>query len=298
MGCIMHVRTERNNNDDPVESWEESEVSCWGPKRFVSIPKSTKSTNHLWPQGRRFFESFLNFKGVPKTSYMGKNVFDGGSSMSWATSRSDSSSLIPVPLTAITPQLCLGSFEDARNEIDLRERNITHIISLIGPSYLIEGISHEHSPMNDYGRSDLKRVFEKLWPFIEESQKPQNVLFVHCMSGQNRSATLVIAILMKIQRKTLRDAFQMVKKRRPMVQINSLYAKQLTKMELELFGQNTMPKNWMIITSVNIQSGSVIFMGDDLEAICATNNNIRSDSDKMNIIHENAIKSRPNSVWI
>jgi len=277
----MRSRKERNNNDDPQPSWEESEVSHWGTKRTMRMQRSQPSTDD-----RRFSKNLMTVRSY--TSYAN------------SLRTTDSFSVIHIPLTEITPQICLGSVEDARNEIELRERKITHIISLIGPYYLFEGIRHEHSPMNDNGKSDLKRVIESLWPFIQESQKPHNALFVHCMSGQNRSATLVIAILMKIKRKALRDAFRMVKKKRPIVQINALYAKQLTKLELELFGQNTVPKNWMVITSVNIESGSVVFCGGDLSSLStersansAPNNNIKPQPDNMNVIHENLIQSRP-----
>jgi len=104
-----------------------------------------------------------------------------------------------LPITEVTSQIFLGSFENAKDEKILKELGITHIISLIGPKHPVEGIKHEHKPMSDYGRTDLKQVVKTLWPFIIESQKVFNKLFVHCQSGQNRSATLVIAILMKLK---------------------------------------------------------------------------------------------------
>jgi len=275
MGCKIAVRTEQSSDDEPQPSWEESEISSWGKKSTRRTQDSNLTQDII------ISDIFLNnFKSSKLTSFLGKGLFPTERSTKRSTTRSysqsftnipssSSSGLVRTPLTGITSQLFLGSLEDARNEIELRKRKITHIISLIGPSCLIEGMSHEHNPMNDYGRSDLKCVVEKLMPFIEESQKPLNVLFVHCMSGQNRSASLVIAIIMKLHRKTLREAFRMVKKKRPLVQINVLYAKQLIRMELELFGKSTMPKDWMEINFVNVATGSVVFVGDDM---CSYNN--------------------------
>jgi len=286
MGCVAFVITERSSDDEALQSWEESEISYWGKKSSTNIQNNGLS---------RINESF-RIKSSKTSSFFGKGWFQRGTSTGiWAGRSYFSSSinptscstLVPTPISQITSQLFLGSLEDARNERELRTRKITHIISLIGASHSIKGMSHEHSPMNDYGRSDLNCVFQKLLPFIEESQKPPNVLFVHCMSGQNRSAALVIAILMKIHCKTLRDAFRMLKSKRPIVQINVLYAKQLIKMEVELFGKGTMPKNWMEINFVNVETGSVIFFGDDMYS----NNNLR----KLNIYKKNGIRPRRSS---
>jgi len=166
------------------------------------------------------------------------------------------------PLTEVTSQLYLGSFEDAKNEEELRSRGITHIICLIGPIHPIAGIEHRHNPMNDHGKTDLKQVMEELKAFVEESQQPGKSLFVHCISGQNRSATVVIAILMRITGKSLLDAWKVVMKKRPVVQINKGYAKQLTQMELELYGRTSVSENWMEIRSFNMDTGKVIFFGD------------------------------------
>jgi len=168
------------------------------------------------------------------------------------------------PLTEVTSQLYFGSFDDAKNEEELRSREITHTISLIGPKHLIAGIEHKHNPMNDFGRTDLKKLIKNLWAFVEESQQEGKALFVHCMCGQNRSATVVIAILMRRHGKSLIDAFKIVKHKRPLVQINEQYAKQLSKMELELHGQTSVSKNWMEIRFADMETGKVVFYGDSI----------------------------------
>merc|ERR1719193_410062 len=101
--------------------------------------------------------------------------------------------------TKVTSQLFLGSMDDARNEAELRDKRVTHIISLIGHMHQIAGMKQMQCPMHDYGQTDLKWVMTKLREFVEESQQVGNILFIHCMSGQNRSATVILAILMKYQ---------------------------------------------------------------------------------------------------
>jgi len=166
-----------------------------------------------------------------------------------------------LSLTEITSQLYLGSFEDAKNEAKMVELGITHILSLIGPKHPIDGINHKHRPMNDNGHTNLKRLMKENWLFVMDSQQPGNKLFVHCMSGQNRSATVMISILMKLKGESnkLVDVYNLVKDKRPVVQINELYAKQLLELERDLFGTTTMSNDWMKIRSYDMKTGSVVF---------------------------------------
>jgi len=196
------------------------------------------------------------------------NVSDGG----LFSSQSLSESLVcHPPITEVTTQLYFGSYQDALNEEWLRENKVTHIISLIGPTHIIQGIKHMHRPMNDNGQTDLQQVFEQLWPFIEESQQPGSSLFVHCMSGQNRSATVILGILMKSQMYRLDEARRIIQEKRPVVQINEQYAQQLTQMEREIFGRISVPADWMNITSVNMETGEIFFSGDSLHNKDSTN---------------------------
>jgi len=169
-----------------------------------------------------------------------------------------------VPVTEVTSQLFFGSFDDATNEENLKKLGITHIISLIGKKHPVEGMQLKQQPMHDCGRTDLKGIIKTLWSFVMDSQKPFNKLFVHCFSGQNRSAAVVITILMKLKSgpKNLREAYRMVKKKRPIVQINEIYARQLTELESELFCVNTMPDNWMSFNAYT-KRGMPVFNGEE-----------------------------------
>jgi len=191
-----------------------------------------------------------------------------GRSTMW-TERSTlrSQSLPDTLITEVTSQLYFGSYEGATNEEELLSRAITHTLCLIGPKHEVPGIQHKHNPMSDWGQTDLKNLINDIWPFVEESQRPGKALFVHCMSGQNRSATIVIAILMKLHRWSLEGAFKIVKSKRPIVQINEQYAKQLSKMEEDLHGRKSMSNNWMEIKIANMSTGSVCFFGDSMMSV-------------------------------
>jgi len=191
---------------------------------------------------------------------------------------STSTTLRNLGVTEITSQLYLGSLDDALNENELRAKRVTHIISLVGGMHQLDGIKQKHYKMNDYGLTDVKKVMAKVWQHVEESQQDGNKLFVHCLSGQNRSATLALAILMKHYRLTLYAAFKKVKNKRPIVQINERYGKQLISIEKELFGKSTLPENWMQIDAVDMQTGKVTFVGENVSPASSVASILRGGS--------------------
>jgi len=63
-------------------------------------------------------------------------------------------------------------------------------------------------------------------------------VYVHCAAGANRSATLVIAIVMTIKGMTLKEAFEHVSSRRRICPMTD-NRKELLKYELKLLGKNS-----------------------------------------------------------
>jgi len=176
------------------------------------------------------------------------------------------SSFVPIPMTKILPHLWLGSYENASNEAELREAGISHIISLIGHKTSAGFVQHEHIPMNDYGRTDLKEVLEKVSKFAMKGQQDSKNVLVHCHLGQNRSPTVVIALLMKNEKKTLYYAHKWVKERRPLVQIHPAYAKQLLALEKEIFGKNSLPPEWMENGGFDMTTGEIKFKYENMNS--------------------------------
>jgi len=129
----------------------------------------------------------------------------------------------PPPMTEVLHQkLYIGSEDDARNKSGLLDLGITHVLSVNDHVFPVPGIKHKHFPMHDSGRTDLDGVLRRVYPFILESQQDGKKLFVHCMLGQNRSATVVLAVLMKTEGLNLFEAFKLLKNKRPIVQINEV----------------------------------------------------------------------------
>merc|ERR1719357_629548 len=145
----------------------------------------------------------------------------------------------------LCPNLWIGNQWNSNDEAMLTSNGITHVLSLIGRQSSVCWVQRKEKPMHDGGRSDIKDVLEEVYEFMEGGLKGNNNLLVHCHLGQNRSAVIVIAFLMKKFKITLHRAHRALKKVRPLVQVNVDYAKQLLNLEREYFGSNSLPSNWM-----------------------------------------------------
>jgi len=110
----------------------------------------------------------------------------------------------------------------------------------------------------------LETVLDMVYPFMELAQQPEKKLFVYCKLGQNRSPTVVISFLMKNKGQTLYEAHKMLKKQRPLVQINRSYAKMLLRLERELYGETSLPDDWMELDDCNLRNGLPCFKSEHL----------------------------------
>lgn len=108
----------------------------------------------------------------------------------------------------------------------------------------------------------MNKIFCRL-PFHppEEAYQSGRGVLVHCQAGVSRSATIVIAYLMKHTLMTMTDAYKYVRSRRPVVSPNLNFMGQLLEFERDLNSGVTprilMPKLNGVETQVWERSGTV-----------------------------------------
>lgn len=120
----------------------------------------------------------------------------------------------PFSVDEIEPKLYLGNCTAARNIKFLLSHKISHIITIDSfpiPAYVCSSASvvNKYVHMADMARENILEHFVDCINLIEEALKdPVNGVLVHCFYGVSRSATIIIAYLMKKYSISYEKAFE------------------------------------------------------------------------------------------
>ncbi|KAJ3096747.1 Dual specificity protein phosphatase 10 [Phlyctochytrium planicorne] len=102
-------------------------------------------------------------------------------------------------------------------------------------------------PIEDSPREPIRRLFEETSEIIERARRRGEGVLVHCHAGVSRSATIVLAYLMRFGRLTLYEAWNLTYKSRPIIRPNDGFSRALQDLEREIHGfeKPTLPLYWM-----------------------------------------------------
>nr|XP_033811552.1 dual specificity protein phosphatase 10-like [Geotrypetes seraphini] len=139
-------------------------------------------------------------------------------------------------LSSILPFLFLGNEKDAQDLEHMASLNISHVINVTThlPLYHAGTLCYKRLPATDSGKQNLRQYFEEAFEFIEEAHQCGKGVLIHCQAGVSRSATIVIAYLMKHTMMTMADAYKYVKGKRPIISPNLNFMGQLLEFETDL----------------------------------------------------------------
>lgn len=137
-----------------------------------------------------------------------------------------------LQMALVLPGLYMGS-QDATQETDLLQRHsISHILSLgVRPILLDETLNHLYVELLDLPESNLISNLDQCFTFIDSAVQTGGCVFIHCNAGVSRSASVVIAYLMKKQGMSYQEAFLYLKERRTSIYPNPGFAQQLKEYE-------------------------------------------------------------------
>ena len=132
--------------------------------------------------------------------------------------------------TQIFKYLYLGNFNQACNIQELKKLKINYILNCASDCYnynLPKSVKELHLLVKDLEDFDIIKFFEKGNEFINKCKLMGGTCLVHCKLGISRSATFVIAYLIKHEKLTADEAFDFVKKKRISIRPNNGFMKQL-----------------------------------------------------------------------
>lgn len=139
-------------------------------------------------------------------------------------------------MNEIEPGLWLGSYTALSGQKSLRDNNITHILSLLGPEipalegqYVrqVKNFKHKRIDIDDIEDENIIQYFDRTNKFIHEALDSGGGILVHCMAGVSRSSTAVAAYLMKKYLWNPYKTIEFMRQKRPVVNPNSSFIEQL-----------------------------------------------------------------------
>eukprot|EP01126_Amoeba_proteus_P006034 TRINITY_DN12098_c0_g1_i1.p1 TRINITY_DN12098_c0_g1~~TRINITY_DN12098_c0_g1_i1.p1 ORF type:complete len:203 (+),score=33.86 TRINITY_DN12098_c0_g1_i1:159-767(+) len=131
--------------------------------------------------------------------------------------------------------LYLGNEYNASSLEQLKQNKITHILNLTEdiPNFFHGNSEFTYMKMNlpDDERTYLPNSLSQMFDFLEKARGQSTRVLVHCRLGVSRSASVVIAYILKFQCDSLHEAMSLVRKTRPIVKPNPSFFKQLMDLE-------------------------------------------------------------------
>ncbi|XP_068089399.1 dual specificity phosphatase 28 [Hyperolius riggenbachi] len=153
----------------------------------------------------------------------------------------DEQNRVPVKLVdmlelfQVTDSLLISNARSACKTELLKAEGVTCCINVSKsqpfPDYHLHTV---RIPVFDHPQQNLAEHFDQCADLIESTVHAGGKCLVYCKHGRSRSATIVIAYLMKCKGMTLEEAFQLVKAVRPSIEPNAGFWSQLESYEKSL----------------------------------------------------------------
>ena len=133
---------------------------------------------------------------------------------------------ISYQIDKITDNIYLGSLEGSKEFDYFLKEKINNVLSLVDnpPQYSEDkNINHKIVKIDDLFSENIMKYFKECIEFIDKADK----VYIHCTCGVSRSATIVCAYLMWKTHSNFNDVYNFVKKRRPEIDPNNGFRRQL-----------------------------------------------------------------------
>ena len=126
-------------------------------------------------------------------------------------------------MTQITDSVFLGGAKEASSFEWLQENKITHIVNVADDCQCyfenFPAFKYLHIPIRDTENSGISTAFVPVHIFVKRmlSESENNRVLIHCRMGVNRSATVVMSLLVSLYAMGHKEASDYVRFRRPII---------------------------------------------------------------------------------
>lgn len=136
------------------------------------------------------------------------------------------------PFTKITNNIYLGSVANIKDE-SIQNINIDLILNFAEECVYESEIEQKHFNFLDNSEQNIINYFDYVSDIFSQYIHNNKIIFVHCFAGKSRSASFVIAYLVKKCNMTLQNAFEFVKEKR-YIYPNISFIDQLMEYEMRI----------------------------------------------------------------
>ena len=136
----------------------------------------------------------------------------------------------------INDKIFLGDMKTANNKSLLQEIGITHVLVSAGEldEPFPETFKYKKLMLEDFHWINIKQHFNDCIDFMDQAEK----ILVHCAAGVSRSPSIVIAYFIKKEKMTFDEAFNFVSDKRPFINPNVGFIKQLKEFQAEVISSD------------------------------------------------------------
>ncbi|CAF1527591.1 unnamed protein product [Rotaria magnacalcarata] len=142
-------------------------------------------------------------------------------------------------ITEVVDNLYISGLESSAAIYNKGIRSVINISSECPMQDLGPSVEYEKVSIPDLPTTSIQPYFDRLADRIDQHLRQGKKTLVHCYVGRSRSASIILAYLMKYRQMSLREAFYYLRSRRPIIGPNFGFIKQLVAFEKSLFGSTT-----------------------------------------------------------
>lgn len=143
----------------------------------------------------------------------------------------------PCDAILVCDHVYLGCVLSSQDRVRLLGLNVGYIINCTKqlPQAFENDFTYMRLEVDDADHEDISCYFDAASAFIEGARSKNKNVFVHCMQGMSRSATIILAWLLRYKRMSLNNAYWMAKGRRHCLSPNPGFIRQLASYEATIF---------------------------------------------------------------
>ncbi|CAF0908489.1 unnamed protein product [Adineta steineri] len=153
-------------------------------------------------------------------------------------------------ITEVIDNLYISGLESRQAILNKGIRCVFNISSECPIQDLGPSVEYEKVSIQDLPTTSIQPYFDRITDRIHQNIQQGKKTLVHCYVGRSRSASIILAYLMKYQQMSLREAFYYLRSRRHIIGPNFGFIKQLISYERSLTGYTT-------VSFVNTSFGAV-----------------------------------------